>query len=187
MAFRIAAFLGNPGREYEKSRHNLAWMVLESLPTYSELSWSEKFKGVYARMNAPSGPLIMLKPHTFMNRSGESVGSAMRFFKADAREILVVHDDIELAFGEAQYGTGGGTRGHNGLKSIAAHVSSPDFSRFRLGVGRPPRGDVSSFVLSRFSPDEEAVLDDYVTGAAAMLHEILTGGAPHGQARVRLV
>lgn len=168
----MTAFLGNTGRQYEKTRHNLPWMILEKISFFYSLRWISKFKAEYAQH---SGGLILLKPKTLMNRSGESVGSASTFFKLDPGSLIVVHDELELPFGTVQLRKGGGTGGHNGLRSVIKATGSSDFYRFRLGISRPAGGrDVSSWVLSRFSPDEEIILDEYCRLAAEILEKSLS-------------
>jgi len=154
----MTAFLGNPGQQYRLTRHNLGWLLLENLSFHGDLLWKSKFKGEYAQLGSGSGRMIFLKPETFMNQSGDSLQSALVFFKMKPENLLVAHDDIELPFGRYQLRRGGGLGGHNGLRSIAGKLGTGDFYRLRLGVGRPARGDVASYVLGRFSPQEEAEL-----------------------------
>ena len=175
----ISTFLGNYGKKYESTRHNLAWMMLERLSYSRELHWIEKFKGKYAKHGRPEH--LLLKPLTLMNNSGESVCSALGFFKLTPGDMIVVHDDLELPFGTIQIKKGGGAGGHNGLRSIIKLNGSSDFYRFRMGISRPPSGrDVSSWVLSRFSPDEEALLDDYCCAAAGIFEKALIDGLKAG-------
>ena len=155
----ITAFLGNPGRQYRNTRHNLGWLCLENIVSFKNLSWKSKFKGEWAVLPGRDRRIIILKPGTFMNKSGESIGAAASFFKVKPDGIMVIHDDIEIPFGTWQVKKGGGMAGHNGLRSIYTALGKKDFLRLRLGVGRPERGSVSSHVLGRFSPEEEAELD----------------------------
>lgn len=153
--------LGNPGRKYEESRHNLGWLTVDSLPFCSSLMWREKFKGEFFKINEFGKDFIFLKPQTFMNLSGESVRPAMDFFKIAPEDVLVIHDELDLPFGTLNFKDGGGLAGNNGLKSINEHLGTPKFKRLRMGIGRPEYGDVSSHVLSQFSPDEKPLLEDY--------------------------
>ena len=131
---KLICALGNPGREYSATRHNVAWIFLSQwLPA---LDWQKKFKGEYALLHQPR-KLIFLKPLSFMNNSGESIRTCVDFFSLDAEEILVIHDDLELPFGEVVCKKGGGLGGHNGLKSVNQHLGTRDFHRLRLGIGRP--------------------------------------------------
>lgn len=170
---RLAVFLGNPGREYARTRHNLAWLAADTLPFAPDLVWQKKFKGETAQHRTSSGIVHLLKPATFMNVSGESVLQAAQFYKVPPAGLLVVHDDIELPFGDAAFRKGGGLAGHNGLRSIAGVLGTPEFYRFRLGVSRPARGSVSAHVLGRFSAEEEISLPLYLQAAAGFLETAL--------------
>lgn len=155
----LVAGLGNPGREYERTRHNAGWMVLDELARRHGGSWRSKFSGSLAEVRLADLRLALLKPETYMNDSGRSVGAAVRFFKVEPERVLVVHDDVDLEAGRLQARAGGGLAGHNGLRSLAQHLGSQDFLRLRIGVGRPGRGDprpVADWVLSPFAPDEDA-------------------------------
>jgi PTH1 family peptidyl-tRNA hydrolase len=188
---RLVVFLGNPGLEYRRTRHNIAWMLAEQLSFYPDLAWRRKFKGSYAQQQAGSRSCLFLKPGTYMNRSGEGVRLLLDFFRLAPAETLVVHDDLELFFAQAGFKRGGGLGGHNGLRSIDRSLGTSDFYRFRLGIGRPERGSVSSHVLSAFSPAEMAVLPRYLKLAARMLEERLEAGGfdaePDPGAGIRLV
>ncbi|MGE4453999.1 MAG: aminoacyl-tRNA hydrolase [Sphaerochaeta sp.] len=163
---KLLVFLGNPGRAYEKTRHNVGWMVCEH--TFPSVSWSQKFNG----LTAQEAGLRLLKPHTYMNESGKSLRSCMDFYQYAAEEVLVVHDDLELPFGTVKMQKGGGLQGHNGLKSIKNHIKDDQFIRLRLGIGRPKHGSVSSFVLQRFSPEEEISLPLILESAKSFLIDI---------------
>lgn len=165
---KLLVFLGNPGKAYEKTRHNVGWMVCDHM--YPTLSWSQKFNGLIAQ----DGGTRLLKPHTYMNESGKSVRSCMDFFSYTAQEVLVIHDDLELPFGTIRMQRGGGLQGHNGLKSIKSHIKDDLFLRLRIGIGRPKHGTVSSFVLQRFSPEEEISLPLILDSAKKMLIDDIT-------------
>ncbi len=176
--FKLVVFLGNPGKQYENTRHNAAWLCLEGLPGYSGLKWKEKFNGTWSEYGSPGCRIRLLKPSTFMNRSGESLKKAGDFFKVDPEEILVVHDELELPFGTVQFRKGGGLGGHNGLRSIKQHLGTEGFYRFRLGISRPPRGDVSRWVLSPFSAEEAPLLSVYWQRSGVLLDRIIMSGPP---------
>src|SRR5213078_1790911 len=155
----LVAGLGNPGREYERTRHNVGWLVLDELARRHGASWRSKFSGSLAEVRVDGSKLALLKPETYMNESGRSASGAARFFKVPAESLLVVHDDVDLEPGRLQARRGGGLAGHNGLRSLAQHLGTQDFLRLRIGVGRPGRGDprpVKDWVLSSFAPDEDA-------------------------------
>src|SRR5881296_153122 len=151
----LVAGLGNPGREYARTRHNVGWMVVEELARRHRGSWRSKFSGQLAETRLDASRLALLKPETYMNESGRSIAAAARFFKTPVESVLVVHDDVDLEEGRLQARLGGGLAGHNGLRSIAQSLGTQEFLRVRIGVGRPGRGDprpVADYVLSAFDP-----------------------------------
>ena len=151
--------LGNPGRDYARNRHNVGWMVVEELARRHSGSWRTKFSGQLAEVRIDGHKVALLKPETYMNESGRSVQAAARFFKVDPDAILVVHDEGDFDLGRLQARRGGGLAGHNGLRSIAQQLGTPDFLRLRVGVGRPERGDprpLADYVLSDFEPHDDA-------------------------------
>jgi PTH1 family peptidyl-tRNA hydrolase len=172
----LVAGLGNPGREYAATRHNVGWMVVDELASRHDGSWRSKFSGQLAEIRADGLRLGLLKPETYMNESGRSIGAAARFFKVEPSALLVVHDDVDLDEGRLQARLGGGLAGHNGLRSIAQTLSSQDFLRLRIGVGRPGRGDrrsVADYVLAPFDPivDVEALVGRSADAVESMAHE----------------
>ncbi len=158
--------LGNPGREYASHRHNVGFMAVDALARRLRIeadAFRDRFAGACARAEIAGEPAILLQPMTFMNDSGRSVQPAMAFFKVTPAELVVLHDELDIPFGEVRLKLGGGHAGHNGLRSIMASVGTGDFGRLRVGIGRPPpdfRGEVASFVLSGFTADERAALPD---------------------------
>lgn len=150
---KLVVGLGNPGVEYELTRHNIGWLVLDSFKEIENQNWKSKFKGIYTDATINGEKVYFLKPETYMNLSGESVGPLCQFFKIKPEEILVLHDELDLPFGQIQFKKGGGLAGHNGLKSMAQVLSTQDFYRMRIGIGRPVHGSVSSWVLSRIPDD----------------------------------
>jgi PTH1 family peptidyl-tRNA hydrolase len=178
----LVAGLGNPGREYERTRHNAGWLVLDELARRHDGSWRSKFSGSLAEVRLGDLRLALLKPETYMNESGRSVGAATRFFKVEPEQVLVVHDDVDLEPGRLQAKAGGGLAGHNGLRSLAQHLGSQDFLRLRLGVGRPGRGDprpVADWVLSPFEPEEDA--EALISRAADAVETIAQDGLEAAQ------
>ena len=154
----LVAGLGNPGPAYSRTRHNVGWLVADELARRHGGSFRGKFSGHLAEVRLGGGRLALLKPETYMNESGRSIGAAARFFKVDPGAILVVHDDVDLDEGRLQARLDGGLAGHNGLRSIAAVLGTPDFLRLRIGVGRPGRGDprgLADYVLSSFEPETD--------------------------------
>jgi peptidyl-tRNA hydrolase, PTH1 family len=180
----LVAGLGNPGRGYERTRHNLGWLVADELARRHGGSFRSKFSGQLAELRLDDRRVAVLKPETYMNESGRSISAAARFFKVDAEALLVVHDDVDLEPGRLQARRGGGLAGHNGLRSIASALGTNDFLRLRIGVGRPGRGDrrsVSDYVLSNFEHHED--LDALVQRSADAVETILRQGLESAQAR----
>jgi PTH1 family peptidyl-tRNA hydrolase len=178
----LVAGLGNPGREYEQTRHNAGWMVVDELARRRDGSFRSKFAGQLAEVRDGELRLALLKPETYMNVSGRSVGEAARFFKVEPGSLLVVHDDVDLEPGRLQARLGGGLAGHNGLRSIAEVLGTQDFLRLRIGVGRPGRGDrrpVADYVLSRF--EAEVDVDALVSRAADAVETIAREGLEPAQ------
>lgn len=156
---KLVVALGNPGLEYELTRHNIAWILVDTHPEISSKMWKSKFKGEYTDFSIIGEKVFVLKPQTYMNLSGESVWPLCQFFKIQPNEILVLQDELDLSFGQIHFKKGGGLAGHNGLKSIAQSMGSQDFYRMRIGIGRPERGSVSSWVLSKFSISQNTELE----------------------------
>jgi PTH1 family peptidyl-tRNA hydrolase len=168
--------LGNPGREYERHRHNVGRMVVEDLARRHGASFRSKFFGRLAELRLDGRRVAMLVPETFMNDSGRSVGAAVGFFKVPLESLLVVHDEGDFDLGRLQARPGGGLAGHNGLRSIARQLGSQEFQRLRVGVGRPGRGDprdLAHYVLSAFQPedDAEAIVARAADAVESLVHE----------------
>ena len=176
--------LGNPGREYERNRHNVGWLVVDELARRHDASWREKFSGRLAELRIDDHRVALLKPETYMNDSGSAVGAARRFYKLEPDAVLVVHDEVDLEHGRLQVRMGGGLAGHNGLRSVAAHLKTPEFMRLRVGVGRPGRGDrrpVADYVLSDFEPADDA--ESLVSRAADAVESLDAEGLERTQAK----
>ncbi len=180
----LVAGLGNPGRRYERTRHNVGWLVVDEVAARHGGSFRSKFSGQLAEIRADDARLALLKPETYMNESGRSVAAAARFFKVAAPDLLVVHDDVDLETGRLQARRGGGLAGHNGLRSLAQSLGTHEFSRLRIGVGRPERGDrrpVSDYVLSEFEPEVD--VEALVSRAADAVETVAHEGLEAAQAR----
>ena len=173
---KLLVFLGNTGARYARTRHNAGWMLLDREPFSGAKNWQQKFKALWTRITISDISVLLLKPQTMMNLSGESVQAAMRYFRYEPNVVLVAHDDVELAFGQVGIRLGGGLAGHNGLRSIANRLSTRDFWRLRIGIGRPGRGDLHDHVLGRFFPEEEIVLPSILDKTAALLQTGLRSG-----------
>jgi PTH1 family peptidyl-tRNA hydrolase len=171
--------LGNPGREYEGNRHNVGFMVVDELARRAGLSagWRAKFGGELSQGRLGEQSVALLKPMKYMNLSGEVVQPAAAFLKLEPAQVLVAHDELDLDFGRLQVKVGGGTAGHNGLKSIAGRLATPEFVRIRIGIGRPdPRMDGADYVLSNFSKVEQKELPFQVADAADAIELIVQDG-----------
>ncbi|CUS48777.1 MAG: peptidyl-tRNA hydrolase Pth [Idiomarinaceae bacterium HL-53] len=174
---RLIVGLGNPGPEYDKTRHNAGFWFIESLAKYFSvpLSADSKYKGFVARLPAPYADVRLLMPQTFMNRSGQSVGPMAQFFKLQPEQILVVHDELDLPAGVAKFKQGGGHGGHNGLRDIISVLGNQNnFHRLRLGIGHPGHKDqVTGYVLGKPPTNErndiDAIIDDAVRAMPAVL------------------
>ena len=178
----LVAGLGNPGREHAEDRHNVGWMVVDELARRHGGSYRSKFSGRLAEVRLDGLRLALLKPETYMNVSGRSVGAAARFFKAPTEALVVVHDEVDLEPGRLQVRAGGGLAGHNGLRSIAQTLGTQDFLRLRVGVGRPERGDrrdVADYVLSPFEPEDDR--DALVARAADAVEALARDGLEAAQ------
>ncbi|MCB1337349.1 MAG: aminoacyl-tRNA hydrolase [Maritimibacter sp.] len=164
--------LGNPGAKYARNRHNIGYMAVERIAEdHGFAPWRAKFQGLVSEGRLGDEKLVLLKPETFMNLSGQSVGEAMRFFKLVPGDITVFHDELDLAPGKVKLKTGGGHAGHNGLRSLHAHIGD-SYHRVRLGIGHPGHKDrVAPYVLSDFAKADEGWLDDLLRG--------ISDGAPH--------
>lgn len=203
---KLVAFLGNYGKEYEKTRHNVAWYFEDSLPFANKFSWQNKFKGeitsfslaelsqwacdfkicskkdgspVLIPEDSPSH-IYFLKPQTYMNLSGESIIEVANFYKITPEEILVVHDELELPFGFVSLKWSGGLGGHNGLRSTKTVLNTPDFWRLRFGIGRPENEKIgiADYVLSLFSTQEQEMIQNVFSQTNLLLVKLLLSKEP---------
>ena len=203
---KLVAFLGNYGKEYEKTRHNVRWYFEASLPFAGKLSWQSKIKGEIASFTPQElsqwacdtkifskkdgSPVLVpeeapahiyfLKPMTYMNLSGDSIIEVSNFYKIAPSEILVVHDELELAPGFVSLKWSGGLGGHNGLRSTKAVLNTPDFFRLRFGIGRPDNDTigVADWVLSRFTADQQELMQNVFSQTNLLLVKVLLSREP---------
>lgn len=176
MSITLVAGLGNPGRNYAHSRHNTGWIILEALAKKRGLSWqaNPSFEAELARWDAPGGTCWLMKPLTFMNESGRSVGALARFHKVPITSVVAIYDDLNIELGKLKVSVTGSAGGHNGVASLLEHLGD-GFVRYRIGIGpkEPQEMDLKDFVLSKFTSEQLAIihqkLDHYVQGLELLL------------------
>lgn len=176
--FKLLVGLGNPGPEYEDTRHNAGFCWLEAVARElkANLNPERSYFGVAGRTSFEGRPIWLLEPMTFMNRSGQSVAALARFFKIAPEEILVAHDELDLEPGELKLKKGGGHAGHNGLRDIHAQLGSSDYWRLRIGVGHPGvKSEVANWVLKKPAPDQRDALEQSIQRAVRALPDLLAG------------
>ncbi len=193
---KLIAGLGNPGAEYAATRHNIGFWVIDAIASEAggALRSEARFHGYVAHARFHGLSLRLLQPQTFMNRSGRSVHAVARFYDISPDEILIVHDELDLPPGTAKLKQGGGSGGHNGLKDITLHLSSPDYWRLRIGIGHPRDSSskeaqigVTRFVLKPPRPKEQALINDAIRRALSILPHIVTGDTTHAMNRLHCV
>ena len=175
---KLIVGLGNPGRQYEKTRHNAGFLFLDVLAQELGSTWADesRFLALFAVGSVANGKVMLLKPDTFMNRSGQSVGKIARYYKILPEEILVVHDELDFNPGVVKLKKDGGHAGHNGLRDIIAHLGSNEFYRLRIGIGRPAAGKVvADFVLSTPSKQEWEMIVNAFDLSSSFIGQMVTG------------
>ncbi len=180
---KLIVGLGNPGKEYEKTRHNVGFMVLDKIADGLDLEFheSKKWHAEVAETTHESERIVLMKPQTYMNLSGEAVAACAKYYKLENHHIWVVSDDLDLDLGTVRVRDTGSSGGHNGLKSVMAHLTSEDFYRVRVGIGRPDRGDGSqidsaNYVLQPFDESEHFILNKALNDAATTILVALADG-----------
>jgi PTH1 family peptidyl-tRNA hydrolase len=181
MPIRLIAGLGNPGPEYEQTRHNAGFWLVDNMAQAlgRSLSREARFQALAAKTAIAGREVWLLEPQTFMNRSGQSVGSLARFYKIAADEVLVVHDELDLAPGVARLKKGGSSGGHNGLKDVTAALGTPDYWRLRIGIGHPRQMNlqqaVVDFVLHRPRREEQLLIDEALARSLDVIPALCEG------------
>lgn len=175
--------LGNPGPKYEQTKHNAGFIALDYFAHEHGLKIeTQKMQGIYCVTRISGKKIFLLKPQSFMNRSGESVQAFMKYFQIDHENILVIHDDLDMAPGRVKMVRGGGAGGHNGIRSLIQHLGSKDFARLKIGIGHPrdhaetKEIPVERFVLSRFSPEQRDMLQDNLERISSGIGEYIDSG-----------
>ena len=180
----LVAGLGNPGPKHARDRHNVGWMVIDELAHRHDATFKSKFNGRLGDARIGEAKIALIAPETYMNESGRSIAAAARYFKVAPEDVLVIHDDVDLDVGRLQARPGGGLAGHNGLRSIAQSLGTPEFLRLRVGVGRPGRGDprdVADYVLAPFEAHEDR--EAMVQRAADAVEVVVGEGLEEAQRR----
>lgn len=156
--------LGNPGKEYSKNRHNIGFMTVDEIARNHHFpAFKSKFQGEYSEGLLAGQKVMILKPQTYMNESGQSVGKVAKFYKIPLKKIIVIYDELDIPFKRVKTKQGGGSGGHNGIKSIDAHLGNKDYWRVRMGIDHPgDKNRVSGYVLSDFNKVEQAALEEYI-------------------------
>ena len=182
MSIRLIVGLGNPGPEYEQTRHNAGFWLVDNLANgvaRCRLTRESRYQALVAKTSIAGSEVWLLEPQTFMNRSGLSVGTLARFFKIAPEEILVVHDELDLAPGVAKIKKGGSSGGHNGLKDITAAIGTQDYWRLRIGIGHPRQlnvqHDVVDYVLHRPRKEEQALIDEAIANSVDVIPLLCEG------------
>jgi PTH1 family peptidyl-tRNA hydrolase len=179
MSTFVIVGLGNPGPKYHWTRHNAGFLFLDRLANLENIAITRKsFSGLAGEWGRKDDRLVLLKPQTFMNLSGRSVMQALQFYKLPSPQLIVVHDELDLPFGAVRFKQGGGHGGHNGLRSIMEQLGRGDFLRLRVGIGRPPHGDTTNYVLGTIPPEHMEVLSRVLDGGLDMLEMMLDEGLP---------
>ena len=173
---KLIVGLGNPGKKYLQTRHNVGYLAVTTIAEDNNFSnWKEKFQGHISTGVLNSKKIIILKPTTYMNLSGQSVGELIRFYKIATKNVIVFHDDIDLTLAKVKIKVGGGHAGHNGLRSIDQHIGS-EYLRIRIGVGRPTnKGAVADYVLNNFSKSEIKIIEKLITNISDSTNYLITG------------
>ena len=175
---KLVAGLGNPGDKYSNTRHNIGFMVVDALASRQGIRVDKNKKRSLTGNTIITGEKVLIaKPQTFMNLTGEALGPLFSFLDIEIEDVIVVHDDLDLDFGRIKIKAGGGHGGHNGIRSIIPHIGGKDFIRVRVGIGKPPKGwDISNYVLNQFSSEEKKDLDDLLERAADAVEMIISVG-----------
>ena len=175
---RLIAGLGNPGPQYESTRHNVGFWLVDEIAARNggQFRLDQKFQGLLGRISVAGQDIRLLKPMTFMNRSGQSLGAVMHYFDIPPERVLVAHDELDLPVGQLRLKQGGGHAGHNGLRDIINVLGARDFRRLRIGIDHPgDRGQVVSYVLSRASKDDERCIRDALDEVERSLVDLVAG------------
>ncbi|MGD6778043.1 MULTISPECIES: aminoacyl-tRNA hydrolase [Bacillaceae] len=173
---KVFVGLGNPGRQYEETRHNIGFMVIDELADKWNIPLTQsKFKGIFGQGTINGEKVLLVKPLTYMNLSGECVRPLLDFYKLDVEDLVVIYDDLDLPAGKLRLRQKGSAGGHNGIKSLIQHLQTQNFNRIRMGIDRPKNGpSISDYVLGKFQTEERPAIDDSIKKAAEACEENLS-------------
>ncbi len=185
---KLLVGLGNPGNKYKETRHNIGFRFLDLLAKSEGLRFAAapRFHAETASWESANGRILLVKPQTFMNHSGEAVGALARYYQVAEQDIIVVYDDLDLPAGKLRIKTGGGHGGHNGLRSIHAHLPTTDYIRVKIGIGRPPHGDITAWVLGRADEGDRADEARIFTALIGEINALLSGQTDTAANRIHL-
>mgnify|MGYP003318974964 CR=1 FL=1 len=164
---KLIVGLGNPGKEYESTRHNIGFMTIDQIANkLGSLTFKEDFFGAYSKLTINNENVILFKPYTYMNDSGRAVRAIVDFYKIDIDDILIIHDDLDLPTGQIRLRKDGGSGGHNGIKSIISNLNSESFKRLRIGIDKDKNNNIINYVLGKFSKEESEIIKNSLIAAA---------------------
>ena len=173
---KLIAGLGNPEDKYNGTRHNIGFDIIDAISNHLNLSFNDKFKGLVAEYRINNEKIFFVKPMTYMNLSGECIGAIANFYKINPEEILIIHDEMNIPYNSIKIRHNGSAGGHNGLKSIIAHLNTQNFPRLKVGIGRDRTKDVVSYVLGKFTPEEQKIYNDFINNTMNATIYILNNG-----------
>ncbi|WP_163655599.1 aminoacyl-tRNA hydrolase [Listeria sp. PSOL-1] len=169
---KIIVGLGNPGKKYERTRHNVGFMVVDELSYLHQTPWKKsKLGGMISEVNLNGEKLLLIKPLTFMNASGECVRAVMDYYQADIQDLVIIYDDLDISVGKIRLRQKGSAGGHNGIKSIIHHLKTQDFNRIRVGIDRPEHGDIINYVLGDFKKAEQSLIIETIKRSASAIED----------------
>lgn len=173
----LIAGLGNPGKKYEKTRHNMGFMTIDKLAEKHKVSVDKsKFKALVGEFNLVGEKIILMKPQTYMNLSGEAIREAVNFYKLDLKNVLVIYDDLDIPVGALRIRTAGSPGTHNGMRSVVSNLGSQKFPRIRIGIGNDEQRDIIDFVIGKLSKDDEEILNDTIESASLAVECFIAEG-----------
>jgi len=175
---KLVVGLGNPGKKFELTRHNIGFLVIDYLSDEMKIPLNKKeFNALVGKRNFKNQMIILAKPDTYMNQSGVAVEGLFKYYRPDLKDIIIIHDDMDIELGRLKIKVGGGSAGHKGIASIISELGAPDFTRVKIGIGRPPNGvDGADFVLSIFSSEEFSLVKEIVPLASKAVLTIINQG-----------